>query len=71
MTTGLKSRAPTGLMGRLKTGMVIDGEWLVKDVYQIRPSGEWVWILKHLTNRIEKYLNRSDLYNLFTGKPGK
>ena len=61
----------TGPMGWLKSGMVIDSEWKVEDVYQIQPSGEWIWILKHLTKRIEKYLNRKDLHSLFTGKPGR
>ncbi len=71
VTTGLQSRVPTGPMGRLKSGMVIDSEWKVEDVYQIQPSSEWIWILKHLTKRIEKYLNRKDLHRLFTGKPGR
>lgn len=61
----------TGPMGRLKTGMRIDGEWLVEDVYQIQPSGEWVWVLKHLTRQIQKYLDRRGICRLFTGRPGR
>ena len=61
----------TGPMGKLKTGMRIDGEWIVEDVYQIQPSGEWVWVLKHLTKKLQKYLDRKGVCRLFTGKPGR
>ena len=61
----------TGPMGVLKPGMKIDGEWLVEDVYDIQPSGERVWVLKHLSKQIQKYLDRRGICKLFTGKPGK
>ena len=61
----------TGPMGRLKTGMTIDGEWLVEDVFRVQPGGERVWVLRHLTRKIQRYLDSKGLCKLFTGKPGR
>ena len=56
----------------MKTGMTIDGEWMVEDVFRVQPGGEQVWILRHLTRKIHRrYLDSKELCKLFTGKPGR
>ena len=58
----------TGPMGELKPGWVIDREWKVEDVYRIKGNNEKVWVLHHLKRGIQKYLNRKELYRLFSGE---
>ena len=56
----------TGPMGVLRTGMKIDGEWIVEDVFSIRMTK--IYVLKNLISGITRYLNRQELKDMFMGK---
>ena len=56
----------TGPMGVLRTGMKIDGEWIVEDVFRMRMTR--IYVLKNLISGITRYLNRQELKDMFMGK---
>ena len=56
----------TGPMGVLRTGMKIDGEWIVEDVFRMRRTR--IYVLKNLISGITRYLNRQELKDMFMGK---
>ena len=52
---------------RLEKGMMIDGEWLVEDVYW--HAGCRIYILRPLDGSRRKYLDQQELKDMFMGTP--